>query len=117
MRQCLTAHARYSPAVRSSPSGGGASGEHDAVYVPHLSWITGDLDTHDVVMPADFRPIFVSSLFSCLAGVSDGFSFRPLWRPPFITRLAPEDRCHLNGLACDPDGQPRYVTLEQFPTK
>ena len=93
------------------PPGGGASGDHDAVFVPHLSWITGDLDAHDVVMPADFRPIFVNTLFSCLAGVSDGFSFRPVWRPPFVTRLAPEDRCHLNGVACDPDGQPRYVTL------
>ena len=93
------------------PSGDGTSGEHDAVYVPHLSWITGDLDAHDVVMPADFRPVFVNTLVSCLAGVSDGFSFRPVWRPPFVTRLAPEDRCHLNGLACDPNGQPRYVAL------
>ena len=71
----------------------------------------GTSTSHDVVMPADFRPIFVNTQFSCLAAVSDGFSFRPLWRPPFITRLAPEDRCHLNGLACDQDGQPRYVTL------
>jgi uncharacterized protein (TIGR03032 family) len=93
------------------PAEGRPSGEHDAVYAPHLSWITGDLDAHDVVMQADFRPIFVNALFSCLAGVSDGFSFRPLWRPPFVTRLAPEDRCHLNGLACDRDGRPRYVTL------
>ncbi len=36
-------------------------------------------------------------------------SFRPLWKPPWITRLAPEDRCHLNGLALR-DGKPRYVT-------
>jgi len=93
------------------PPGDGASGEHDAVYAPHLSWITGDLDMHDVVMPVDFRPVFVNTLFSCVAQVSDGFSFRPLWRPSFVTRLAPEDRCHLNGLACDEHGQPRYVTL------
>ena len=33
----------------------------------------------------------------------------PLWQPPFITRLASEDRCHLNGLAMA-DGRPRYVT-------
>ena len=33
----------------------------------------------------------------------------PRWRPPFITALAAEDRCHLNGLAIV-DGRPRYVT-------
>src|SRR5262249_58703697 len=31
------------------------------------------------------------------------------WRPPFVTALAGEDRCHLNGMAL-PDGQPKYVT-------
>jgi uncharacterized protein (TIGR03032 family) len=35
--------------------------------------------------------------------------FRPLWKPPFISRLAAEDRCHLNGLAMQ-DGAPAYVT-------
>jgi uncharacterized protein (TIGR03032 family) len=38
----------------------------------------------------------------------------PRWRPPFISSLAAEDRCHLNGLAMAPDEQgrpmPRYVT-------
>ena len=33
----------------------------------------------------------------------------PRWRPPFISALAPEDRCHLNGLALV-DGEPRYAT-------
>jgi uncharacterized protein (TIGR03032 family) len=42
--------------------------------------------------------------------VSEGYSFRPLWRPPFVTKLAPEDRCHLNGVALE-DGRPRYATL------
>ncbi|MBA2592198.1 MAG: TIGR03032 family protein [Gammaproteobacteria bacterium] len=35
--------------------------------------------------------------------------FTPLWQPPFLTRLAAEDRCHLNGLALQ-GGVPRYVT-------
>jgi uncharacterized protein (TIGR03032 family) len=42
------------------------------------------------------------------------YSFVPRWRPPFITTLAAEDRCHLNGLALVPGEQgvltPRYVT-------
>lgn len=90
--------------------GGSSSGDNDAVFAPHATWITGDVDAHDVVVPADGRPIFVNTLFSCLATVSDGYSFKPLWRPPFISRLAPEDRCHLNGLALE-DGKPRYVTM------
>jgi uncharacterized protein (TIGR03032 family) len=36
-------------------------------------------------------------------------SFTPVWRPPFVTALAPEDRCHLNGL-CMVAGKPKYVT-------
>jgi uncharacterized protein (TIGR03032 family) len=33
----------------------------------------------------------------------------PRWRPPFISALAPEDRCHLNGL-CVVEGRPAFVT-------
>jgi uncharacterized protein (TIGR03032 family) len=36
-------------------------------------------------------------------------SFQPIWKPPFITKTAPEDRCHLNGLAME-NGTARYVT-------
>ncbi|MFN2169404.1 MAG: TIGR03032 family protein, partial [Anaerolineae bacterium] len=51
----------------------------------------------------------VNTLFSCLATTSECYSFAPLWQPPFISRLAAEDRCHLNGLAMA-GGAPRYVT-------
>jgi uncharacterized protein (TIGR03032 family) len=91
-------------------SDGVQQGGHDAVYAPHATWITGDLDVHDIAFDADRRPVFVNTLFSCVATVSDGHSFRPLWRPPFVSRLAPEDRCHLNGLAMR-DGEPRYATM------
>jgi uncharacterized protein (TIGR03032 family) len=88
---------------------GERQGIHDAVYAPHATWVTGDLDIHDVGIGADDRPVFVNTLFNCLATVADGHSFRPVWRPPFISRLAAEDRCHMNGMATE-DGQPRYVT-------
>jgi hypothetical protein len=52
---------------------------------------------------------FVNTLFSCLAVRSATCSFQPVWRPPWVTALAPEDRCHLNGLGLR-DGVPRYVT-------
>jgi uncharacterized protein (TIGR03032 family) len=51
----------------------------------------------------------VNTKYSCLATTSDTHSFQPIWKPPFVTRLAAEDRCHLNGL-CMADGTPAYVT-------
>ena len=47
----------------------------------------------------------VNTLFSCLAGLDPRYSFVPRWRPPFVSQLAPQDRCHLNGLAMR-DGTP-----------
>ena len=82
---------------------------YDALYAPHAAWVTGDLDTHDLGFGADGRPVFVNTLFGCIATVSEGHSFRPLWRPPFVSRLAAEDRCHLNGMAMDA-GVPRFAT-------
>ncbi len=58
---------------------------------------------------ADTPPVFVNTLFSCLATPDAASSFRPLWQPPFISRLAAEDRCHLNGLAMK-KGRPAFVT-------
>lgn len=51
----------------------------------------------------------MNTLFSCLATTSERDSFIPLWKPPFISTLSPEDRCHLNGLGFR-EGEPRYVT-------
>ena len=83
---------------------------HDALYAPRMSWVTGDLDVHDMGLLPDGRPVFANTLFSCVATVSDAHSFVPLWQPRFISKLAAEDRCHLNGLAMD-GNVPRYVTV------
>ena len=83
--------------------------EGDALFVPRLTYYTGDVDAHDVGIDRDGRPIFVNTLFNCLARPSATGSFEPIWKPSFITRLAAEDRCHLNGLAMV-DGEPGYVT-------
>ena len=91
------------------PSGQANEEGFDAVFAPHAGWVTGDLDVHDLATGLDGRPLFINTLFSCIATVSDGHSFRPVWKPPFISKLAAEDRCHLNGLAVE-SGRPRYVT-------
>lgn len=85
-----------------------ASG-YDRLYVPQVGYTTGDLDIHDVAVEADGRVVFVNTLFGCLATTSPTHSFVPLWRRPFLSRLAAEDRCHLNGLALE-NGRAKYVT-------
>lgn len=89
---------------------GGEHEGHDRVYSPQASYVTGDVDAHDVALDHAGRPVFVNTLFSCLATISETHSFVPMWRPPFVSRLAAEDRCHLNGLAMR-DGTPAFVTL------
>lgn len=84
--------------------------DYDRLYIPRIGYTTGDLDAHDIGVEADGRVVFANTKFSCLATLSDVASFAPLWVPTFISKLAPEDRCHLNGLALR-DGIAKYVTV------
>ena len=81
----------------------------DRLFVPRTGYTTGDLDVHDLAIEDTGRLVFVNTKFGCLATLDDRASFKPLWKPPFISRLAAEDRCHLNGLALA-DGRARYAT-------
>jgi uncharacterized protein (TIGR03032 family) len=82
----------------------------DALYVPRVGYTTGSLDLHDLAIDADGKPVFIATHFCCIATLSERDSFKPLWMPPFLGKLAPEDRCHLNGMALDASGRPKYVT-------
>lgn len=82
---------------------------YDCLYVPQVSYVTGDLDVHDLIVDKSEKLIFANTLFSCLSTVSNTHSFQPLWQPPYITKLAAEDRCHLNGIALK-NGEPGFVT-------
>ena len=82
---------------------------HDRLYVPKVGYTTGDLDIHDVAIDGTGRVVFVATGFGCLGTLAERASFTPLWRPPFLTKQAAEDRCHLNGLAVV-DGKLRFVT-------
>ena len=83
--------------------------EYDGLFVPVSGHTTGDIDIHDIHVGTDGQPIFVATRFNCLATLAEHGSFRTLWHPPFIDRIAAEDRCHLNGMAAV-DGVPKYVT-------
>ncbi|HKB05522.1 MAG TPA: TIGR03032 family protein [Gemmataceae bacterium] len=103
-------------------------GRHDACFLPRYAQVTGQIAVHELAwadsrgqesgvrgqLTPDSCPLTpelwaVNTRFSCLCTLDPRYSFVPRWRPPFVTALAPEDRCHLNGLGLR-DGRPRYVT-------
>ena len=86
-----------------------ANEKHDKVYVPRNMQTFGNIDFHELGVREDGRVVVVNTRFSCLCEPSLTHSFKPVWKPPFISKLAPEDRCHLNGLAMV-EGKPKYVT-------
>lgn len=83
-------------------------GKHDACYLPRLRHTTGNIGIHEIAWIGR-RLCIVNTRFSCLCTLDPDSSFIPTWRPKFITGLASEDRCHLNGLSVR-DGRPKYVT-------
>ena len=83
-------------------------GRHDACFVPRNKHFTGDIRIHEIAFAAGELWLAATN-FSCLATLDVEHSFVPRWKPPFISELAAEDRCHLNGL-CVVDDQVRFVT-------
>lgn len=83
-------------------------GKFDSCFVPHTDRHTGKILSHDLAWGKDGL-IVVNTLFSCLCTLDSTSSFVPIWKPSFISELASEDRCHLNGLAVE-NGVPKYVT-------
>jgi uncharacterized protein (TIGR03032 family) len=83
-------------------------GTHDACFLPRHAHVTGQIGVHEIAWAGDELWV-VNTRFSCLATLDPRYSFVPRWRPPFVSALAPEDRCHLNGV-CVRDGAPSHVT-------
>lgn len=83
-------------------------GRYDACYLTRSAHHTGNIQIHEMAWSGEELWI-VNTLFSCLCTLHDEYSFVPRWRPPFISGLASEDRCHLNGFILV-NGQPKYVT-------
>jgi uncharacterized protein (TIGR03032 family) len=111
-RECLAVSARQELWFLKSASSIARSiepaGCHDACFLARNSHVTGDIQAHDMAWAGNELWV-ANTLFSCLCTVGGNFSFLPRWRPPFISALAAEDRCHLNGFAIE-EKKPRYVT-------
>jgi uncharacterized protein (TIGR03032 family) len=99
------------------------AGLYDACFLPRCCHVTGDIGVHEMAWGGAVgrfsKPShelwIVNTRFSCLCTLDPDYSFVPRWQPPFITALAAEDRCHLNGLAMATDDggrflKPSYVT-------
>ncbi len=84
------------------------AGAHDACFLTRGSHQTGNIHVHEMAWGSEGLWV-VNTLFSSLCTLHDGYSFVPRWRPPFVSELIAQDRCHLNGVAIE-DGRPRYVT-------
>ena len=81
---------------------------YDSLFLPRTTFYSGQVDMHDVALGND-GVWAINTSFSCLCQVTGNFNFIPKWQPKFITGLASEDRCHLNGLVMV-NGKPKYVT-------
>lgn len=68
--------------------------------LPEISFFMKSASNHRA------RMIFVNTKYCCPATVSMTQAFKPVW-PSFISKLAAEGRCHLNGLGTE-DGKARY---------
>lgn len=98
------------PELASAVDGGESA---DAVYLKRSLNVTGEVNVHDVQYLAnssgEAEVWFVNTKFSCLSTTSPEFSFIPKWKPDWISTLAAEDRCHLNGFEAV-FGKPKYVS-------
>jgi uncharacterized protein (TIGR03032 family) len=83
-------------------------GKHDACFLPRNKHFTGDVRVHEIAF-AQGELWIVATDFSCLATLDAEHSFIPRWTPPFISELANDDRCHLNGL-CVVEDEVRFAT-------
>lgn len=84
-------------------------GFYNGCFLTRASRTTGRIHGHELAFGSDGLWV-VNTLFSCLCTLDGDFNFFPRWKPPFVTQLIDQDRCHLNGLALE-EGVPRYVTV------
>jgi len=94
-------------------SPGGDTLPNDMTLVPRKSYVTGDVSAHEIAWIGG-QLVFVNTRFSCLATLSENYSFKPIWQPKFITALAAEDRCHLNGMALNENGIQFVTALGEY---
>jgi uncharacterized protein (TIGR03032 family) len=84
-------------------------GKYAQLWLPRTLRYTGEIDLHDIAFSGD-AVLGIATRLSCIARLDDRASLTPIWQPPFVSDITPDDRCHLNGLALDSSGKPAFVT-------
>ncbi|MEO1388608.1 MAG: TIGR03032 family protein [Cyanobacteria bacterium J06634_6] len=84
-------------------------GTYDACFTIRGAQYTNDIAVHEMAW-GQKELLLTNTRFSCLSTLHNRFNFLPQWRPDFISALAPEDRCHLNGIALH-HGKAKYVSV------
>lgn len=84
-------------------------GSFDGCFLSRTSFTSGSIHGHELAFGSEGLWV-VNTLFSCLCTLDEEYNFYPRWRPPFVSQLIDQDRCHLNGMAIE-NGVPRYVTV------
>ncbi|MGD1919753.1 MAG: TIGR03032 family protein [Pleurocapsa sp.] len=84
-------------------------GTYNACFLTRGGQYTGDISIHDLAW-GEKELWIVNTRFSCLCTLTNNYNFLPQWQPNFVSAIAPEDRCHLNGVAMV-NGMPKYVTV------
>ena len=82
---------------------------YDGIFIPQATYYTGNIRMHDLAFIENNKLVGVNTLFSCLSYIDDNYHFTPFWKPNFISQIAPQDRCHLNGIAIEND-KIKYVS-------
>jgi uncharacterized protein (TIGR03032 family) len=98
----------FAPSTRLAEHFPGRERVHDVLFVPTALYRTGECMIHEMAIDGP-SVAFVNTQFSCLARADGTQSFAPIWKPPFISKLLPEDRCHLNSFATE-GNRVRYAT-------
>lgn len=84
--------------------------DYDCTFVQRKSYVTGDIDTHDITINSEGKLYFIGTKCNAVCTISDnGYNIKIHWKPSWISSIVFEDRCHLNGL-CSRNGIPRYIT-------
>lgn len=84
------------------------AGRPDVCLLTRSSHFTGEVQAHELTWARN-ELWLVNTAFSCMCRIDGQHSFVPRWRPPFVSDLAADDRCHLNSLAVA-EGEPKYAT-------
>ena len=98
----------YTASTRLAEHMPGKQKQHDVLFVPVNVYRTGECMVHEMAIDGP-SVLFTNTQFSCLCRADGMNNFVPMWKPPFISALLPEDRCHLNSFALD-GRRVRYAT-------